>query len=165
MTDKKTESNRLIDLVENIAKSIYLVEPIEFEPRIKEFLTDEGIVHYLAPWRRLPYYWDEPNDLNIEQFIKPHLKQLEDRDKNIFRARAKKAIDVMLDYGDLLDNVKNQCKAKTKRWNKVMAKTASECSCPTFRPKGYYNVAADDDERKQFDAEVRREMQALGIIS
>jgi hypothetical protein len=45
------------------------------------------------------------------------------------------------------------------------AKTASECSCPTFWPEGYCNVAADDDERKQFDAEVRREMQALGIIS
>jgi hypothetical protein len=41
----------------------------------------------------------------------------------------------------------------------------SECSCPAFWPEGYYNVAADDDERKQFDAEVRREMQALGIIS
>lgn len=44
------------------------------------------------------------------------------------------------------------------------AKTASKCCCPTFWPKGYCNVAADDDERKQFDAEVRQEMQALGII-
>ena len=44
------------------------------------------------------------------------------------------------------------------------SKDSQRVQLPTFWPEGYCNVAADDDERKQFDAEVRQEMQALGII-
>lgn len=107
-SSKLKKAKSVNELIEAMSKAIYYVDPSTHYCIKRSFVDRDGTVHYLGLTRRLPYYWDETDYLNIEQFLSDELRQLDDNKKELYREKARQSLQLVLKHPTLFNRIRRE---------------------------------------------------------
>ena len=107
-------------LTELISKEIYYLDPLTHHCMKRSFTDRNGVVHYIGLLRKLPYYWDETDNINIEEFLRTELQQLDDADKELYREKTRKVLQLILNHKRLFNKVRREAERINQNDNNLL---------------------------------------------
>jgi len=116
--NKKTTS--MDQFIELISKEIYYLDPLTHHCMKRSFTDRNGVVHYIGLLRKLPYYWDKTDNINIEDFLRTELQQLEDDDKELYRVKTRKVLQIILNHKRLFNKVRREAERINQNNNNLL---------------------------------------------
>ena len=109
------KSRSVEQLIETMSKEIYYLDPLTHRCMNKRIVDGDGAVHYIGLLRNLPYYWDKTDNINIEEFLHKELWPLSDDSKELYREKARKSLQIILNHPTLFNKIRREAKSINKQ--------------------------------------------------
>ena len=96
------------ELIESMSKEIYYLDPLTHPCINKRFVDSDGAVHYIGLLRKIPYYWDKTDNINVDEFLHKELRQLNYDSKELYREKARKSLQIVLNHPTLFNKIRRE---------------------------------------------------------